>query len=270
MAKTKYIPKKEKFKLAIEYLKRNKIYKEICCALRNKNEAEGNEIYFRKFAALDKKGDLYHMYYFYFGDIYTQTFDHWWKEHLRRKKKRIDDITSTILDVYSKRERISPEDFAYANIQECLDPLLDVCIIKINALPMWDEKSLIKEFLKIVEAAKKRIANQGFFTLTPPIRFDELKHYLEVYDQWKKEKSKKGKRKGSIWKKLLIKFHPDYKKKPAAEKLSSEEYDKLIGRESTLERSLKRDREKAERIIQNVGKGEFPGYYEKDQAAHSC
>ena len=87
--------------------------------------------------------------------------------------------------------------------------------------------------------------------------FDEVKRYLQVYDQ-----VEDFKKRGGNWEGVFVHFHPEITKKLSEfETLSVKEYDKQLRRKESCLRILKRDYAYAKKIISNVEKGIFPGNY---------
>lgn len=84
------------------------------------------------------------------------------------------------------------------------------------------------------------------------LRKIELERYLEVYDL------RNG---GKKWPAILNKFYPRITGKLSNKNIPYEEGMKLLRKKDACERSLKRDYQKARKIITNLEQGNFPGKY---------
>jgi hypothetical protein len=89
------------------------------------------------------------------------------------------------------------------------------------------------------------------------MRYKEVRHYLEVFDQVNSLKKNK-----LSWEKIVAAFYPQLVKRSNDENLTREGYDRIQRRISSHQRRLKMEYAKAKKIISNAEKGQFPGKYQ--------
>lgn len=181
-------------------------------------------------------------------------FEIWWSLHGSLFSDRSNDAPWTSVDDYSNwfddefnyivnllRNRMgrkpSLEKFRELFNTRLKDHRFGRSVISVNIRPNESTESICRKFKKLI--SKKRRDHQVddsfyYFYPTKPIRFEDIKKYLDVYDH---------RIQGLKWREIAKVVH------------SRREWNE------SLERALHIDFNNAEKIIQNVEKGLFPGKY---------
>jgi len=237
-------PRKEIYRLWWEYLKRSENYKRLCDFRRtgrNRKEASKLEESFPEELV------------FFFGDIHKKSFDEWWDEWESGVGKNTVEYWSypdeeDIDDFVAEWERLSKTGKARSLKHEMRfffldwEPSRKYLELMITLGDPANIDDLLAQIKAMVEKQRKELMQSDEFGEffpprlypTPPIRFDELKRYLTVYDLRKSQKK---------WKEVAKIVYPkgDWSQ--------------------SLERSLLMDLVKAKKVISNIEGGEFPGKY---------
>lgn len=246
MAKKNEWSRSEVYELWFEYFKRSKGFKRLLDGFKGKED-------YKYFISLTfKKPSLAYdpaiNSYFFFREAIYKSFDHWWENEFPNMEKSIRDITEKTNELFGflytsefhpenqnpKHERI---DHVWVHNELCGD-----IVIKIDGLIEWKVEELLKGIRKIIISKKKasmedESLSKGNLYPSKPLRFNEIKRYLQVYD-------------------LRNENNPKLKWREIGTKL----YSKREWNES-VERALHIDYNNAKKIIQNVEKGIFPGKY---------
>jgi hypothetical protein len=269
MGKKNDVPLKEKYRLWWEYLKRSEKYK----VFSNSPIKKAEKSEWLQLMALNGV----------WGNIHKEPFEKWWnfrQEEIKAIRGGISLLNKEDLKTHLEVALACiPKKKSSPTIKEFID-FAAKFLIKSNKKIFLLEGFLgfrkvgVDTFIKDFEGIiKKIIADDKLFArskksdgnakginlsllLTQPLRFDEVKRFLAVYDRVKKLQSEK-----KTWDQIFDEFHPDITKKLLDETLSRPEYEKQLRRKESCLRILKRDCAYANKIIKNVERSIFPGKY---------
>ena len=236
--------RKETYRLWWEYLRRSEKYRRLCELNRTgKNRKEARKL----------EEDFPEDVLFFFGDIHSGSFDDWWSETEKViEKNSVEDYlpifaedVAAFVEEWDKlvkpgKPRSLEKEIKYFFEHKWLSRKFLFLMITLGDPANIDD--LLAQIKDILEKQRKELMKSDEFGEffpprlypTQPIRIDELKRYLEVYDL-RKDKKK--------WTEVAKIVYPkrDWN--------------------GSLERSLLMDLVKAKRVISNVEEGEFPGKY---------
>ena len=184
------ITEKEKYELWWEYLLESKKFLSYCKFKRkNRNESE------KKRPSI---GMI--MTYDFFGDIFENSFDEWWKNKKEKdlgigtmeysRQQAQHEFNSTVRRfVESHGREPSLDEFRDVFIEHLFDYFPASFMIRVYFHPTKSIKDLNDQFKKIVAEKRKQpnIQNwetelkKGWLPIVGRFRYDELKRYLEVY-----------------------------------------------------------------------------------------
>jgi hypothetical protein len=222
-----------------------------------------------------------------FGDVWTQSFENWWERETNNPMTRIkpdpEGKKPHIKD--ASREYSGDISFAYNifrlrnNREPNEDELIDAFGVSMRHLSDWGTvridvdlhapmEELVREFRGYISQKRRERKAREFAMKIRGIKGkptkgklkDELQRYLDVYDLTNKGLSIEQivEKIGTPAQRESIK-----KKRQSAKERETSDKSKDHGYDSeTVERMYRRDLEKAKRIIDNVGRGFFPGDYD--------
>jgi hypothetical protein len=262
---------KEINKLWWEYLKRSKDYQEYCNWVKEHREkfplrlAQDPRIqqidptsFVENFHPLptkfenDKHGRSHPIRdgHSLFGDIYTCSFEKWWDSNKRQLElKSIEDYSEVVaseiqhvINEFDEEMLREPtlQEFKEWFVQYMKRPMSRHIYITIRIRDGQSNNELVKQFSSYIRNDKKMLMvkkKARKWSPTHPVRFDELKRYLEVYDLSAKTNPELS------WREIAAVIHP--------RKNFHDE----------IRRILIKEKHKAERIIKNAEQGIFPSKY---------
>lgn len=267
---------KDYYNLWWEYLKRSDAYKNLCDKrfeilkfCQSQSEINLEDCYKIDDTSVELSGVEYSIEEFIrlvrvfsnFGDVFNTDFENWWekiKTPVSRKPVKdlctIEELTNMLLPYYGLFK--SNYDIADAVKSICGNLYLfeqRYLYLKVDVMGKATSREIASEIAGMKAKRKKdkvfkilsKIYHEEDVRPTAPIYYDELRRYLNVYDLYSE---------GGL-KKVIETIHPECN-------LSNYEYDEdeNLSRDS-IERELRRDLEKARKIITNVEQGYFPGEY---------
>jgi len=254
---------KEVYALWWEYLKRSEKYERFCGLIRKaKENGEYDKSFSDLFAVteenIEKDGYLMSIFlnhmnnnFEYFGDVFNNSFDDWWnkkrKEKIKQPLQVIDFSDPTDTNAYHmlnsfveslRNYRNELKKYSEGTTEEPVafseepNRYLYLAIPMVGGVTMEEISKQIADIRKI---RKKDFEIDDFYYRrfdmpVSRVRLKEMKHYLEVYDRWKK---------GMKMKDIISEMAPD-----------------RYG--ENILRSFRSDLQKAKKIIQNVECGSFP------------
>jgi hypothetical protein len=271
---------KEIYRLWWEYLKRSECYKS------HLEEMEWNFSYVDALSAgLDEPLNFTALF---FGDIWNQSFEQWWKREMNKVATRAkpdpavrhphieDALPDVLMGISFAYYRFMERNYIQApNEDQLKNGFLNhmrslsrhgkvTLIVDIHA-PM---EELVKEFRGYISQKRKDHKAREYAMKIKGIKGkptkdklrDELQRYLDVYDL-----TNEGLSIEQIIEKIGTPAQRESvkKKRQSAKERETSDKSKDHGYDSeTVERMYRRDLEKAKRIIDNVGRGFFPGDYD--------
>lgn len=258
---------KDIYRLWWEYLKLSEPYKMCCNSEDFRKHMENIEIFRGGRGSLDTLSEYHEavkassleieleITYKTFGDVHHSTFEDFWEREGKHLAELIPpavleysdyaDLFEELLKIKAKGEIDNIKDFyRYLSLSHYeIRHLMVVCVDlqQLTGKIEKDFKELLTARLNDPQIKEARRTNNWLVCKnilpTPNLRYDEVKRYLKVVQTFKIE----GLRGIAAFKKLYPK-----------EKITFSNY-----------RLLYLDRQRGEKIIRNVEKGYFPGYYEK-------
>lgn len=268
--KPEAITSKDFYKLWWKYLKRSDNYKEYCKFVREFMKEKGKyprteqcpEKFLKKVKNYNSEDYiLVPMFdvYLDFEDVFSRSFDRWWKirKILQTKRNEIireeveiydldEEIDSYIGDFkeFKGREPTLREFKKGASFSKIFGIDLYLKIDLLSSARIKDLKELIGKIIRERKNSLRRLrcrvnlepfSNNKYKEFYPP-KIDELKRYLDVYDL---------KKKGLSISAIIEKIEPNRNSKGA-----------------DIQRAFYQDIARAKNIIKNVESGIFPGEYQ--------
>jgi hypothetical protein len=251
---------KEIYRLWWEYLKRSEKYKNYCDFIREFSKIKIKKGETDKSPASDKlikssytleldelEFDYMHRNYEYFGNIFTNSFDEWWKMD-KTSQHKLPVIVLNDPNAYkslpffagefrkqqkAKKKSLSPEEMLKILIEKEYE-FIFLAVPMVGGVTMDDISKQIANIRK--KWAKdfdiEDFNSRRFSRPVSRVRYTELKRYLRVYDL---------KKQGLKMKEVIAQINPDQK-----------------GDSANVLRSFYMDLQKAKKIIENVESGSFP------------
>ena len=230
--------------LKIEYLKRSKLYKELCQFLRKNKSVNLSKDLPDKFHS--KTGLLEN--YVMFGDVHNASFSidgavsinqSWIELFTTTASSPVVDYSEFVtsdIDRYVKRfVAVHGREPTLTEFRDYFTEAMKnagTLYLRIDAVD-HEMKTLVKQFTQLIRKPRK---NNMFLFPTNYVKLDELRIYLQAYDL---------KARGLTIKDIVREMQPARK-----------------GDTDVVEREFKRYIQKAKRIISNTEKGVFPGNYQ--------
>jgi hypothetical protein len=232
--KRKY-SKRDLYKLWFEYFTKSDTFKRYYSRFQGKTEEERMKLMVR--AAIEER-DPHFSSFLTFEDAIYNSFDYWWENYFLVEHKSIQDKTDKADEIFG----------FFIDIEKGIRPKVQIdnlwifnelcgdLVIQIWGLLEWETEELLAEFRKIINERRKILTQRPKRIPHPtqPIRFDDIEHYLEIYNL---------RMNGKKWREIATIVHP------------KKEWNESI------ERALHIDFNNAKRIIKNVENNLFPGKY---------
>ena len=254
---------KEVYRLWWEYLKRSEVYKGYCSLVPKAMKLIGKKHGSLKntltklmlteypFERRDPMSLLFKDYMWrnweYFGDVFNDSFDDWWKKGKPYQNKLPvlvlnDPVDRKFLTFFAeefqkkqkaRKKPLTPDETLKILTEKEWD-FIFLAVPMIGGVTMEEISKQIADIRK-KWADKFDIEDFNMRRFTNPVgrvRFDEMKRYLRVYDLWKQ---------GLKMKEIVAEVDPDRR-----------------GNDADVLRSFRNDLQKAKKIIFNVECGSFP------------
>jgi hypothetical protein len=186
-----------------------------------------------------------------FGNVHKDSFEVWWKKfkQLPDEKSTIEELSPHIDEIIENANSSTQGRKSIKSTSKSLREYMEhscfpYIYLRINADTFTTND--IKEIKRIIKSKKVdfvkrrdsgrwdfRYYTRTYFKKVGRIRYDELQRYLEIFDLRKT---------GMKWKDIFEKTYPT-----------------MTWDQQNARRSIHTEYEKAEKIIKNVEKGNFPG-----------
>jgi hypothetical protein len=249
--------RKEVYRLWWEYLKHSIPYKRYCEAMNKEfpeeerkiiHEAKGIMKYSTPPNLIAQAKDSFWPGYIIWGDPHTTSFEEFWKM-MENDESPIQEASLQIGKFIKSRnlfsELIEKREPKYNSFIEDLSWYLqknpNYIFLAVRKIPDMSIEAMGKIFCEILREKRGKMekyveskASYPWIVPTQPIRFDEVKRYLDVYDLHKK---------GKNWRKIANEIYPK----------------KNFNNEIRI--TLIKEEKMAQKIIENVERGAFPGSY---------